>query len=79
MIESFNGSFRDGCLNVNWFLSIEDSREKIELWRQEYNEFRLLSSLGDLTRKQFAEQCEIRKIIFLDGPVFRLGILAVIV
>ncbi len=23
-IESFNGSFRDECLNVNWFLSLED-------------------------------------------------------
>ena len=27
-IESFNGSFRDECLNVNWFLSLEDAREK---------------------------------------------------
>jgi len=24
-IESFNGSFRDECLNVNWFLSLEDA------------------------------------------------------
>ena len=29
-IESFNGSFRDECLNVNWFLSLDDAREKIE-------------------------------------------------
>ncbi len=29
-IESFNGSFRDECLNVNWFLSLEDAREKVE-------------------------------------------------
>jgi putative transposase len=29
-IESFNGSFRDECLNVNWFLSLEDAREKIQ-------------------------------------------------
>jgi putative transposase len=28
-IESFNGSFRDACLNVHWFLSLEDAREKI--------------------------------------------------
>ena len=27
-IESFNGRFRDECLNVNWFLSLEDAREK---------------------------------------------------
>ena len=29
-IESFNGSFRDECLNVNWFLSIDDAKEKIK-------------------------------------------------
>ena len=49
LIESFNGSFRDECMNVNLFLSIEDAREKIELWRQDYNESRPYSSLGDLT------------------------------
>jgi putative transposase len=48
-IESFNGSFRDECLNINWFLSLEDAKEKIELWRQEYNSFRPHSSLNDLT------------------------------
>jgi putative transposase len=45
MIESFNGTFRDECLNVNWFLSMEDAREKIEKWRGDYNEFRPHSSL----------------------------------
>jgi transposase InsO family protein len=25
-IESFNGSFRDECLYVNWFLSMEDAQ-----------------------------------------------------
>ena len=48
-IESFNGSFRDECLNVNWFLSLQDARYKIEFWRREYNEFRPHSSLDDLT------------------------------
>jgi putative transposase len=52
-IESFNGSFRDECLNVNWFLSMEDARTKIEAWRQEYNEFRPHSSLGEKTPEQF--------------------------
>jgi putative transposase len=46
IIESFNGSFRDECLIVNWFLSIEDAREKIEMWRRDYNEFRPHSSQG---------------------------------
>ena len=52
-IESFNGSFRDECLNVNWFLSMEDARAKIEAYRQEYNEFRPHSSLGEKTPEQF--------------------------
>jgi putative transposase len=48
-IESFNGSFRDECLNVHWFLSLADAQEKIEHWRQEYNGFRPHSSLQNLT------------------------------
>jgi len=48
-IESFNGSFRDECLNAHWFLSLDDAREKIEHWRQEYNSFRPHSSLDGLT------------------------------
>lgn len=31
-IESFNGSFRDECLNFSWFVSLEDTREEIERW-----------------------------------------------
>ncbi|QNM97637.1 IS3 family transposase [Chitinimonas koreensis] len=52
-IESFNGSLRDECLNVHWFLSQDDARDKIERWRQDYNEFRPHSSLGDLTPSEF--------------------------
>jgi len=54
-IESFNGSFRDECLNVNWFLSIDDAKKKIEAWRRDYNEFRPHSSLEDMTPNEFAE------------------------
>lgn len=54
-VESFNGSFRDECLNVNWFLSIEDAKEKIEAWRQDYNVFRPHSSLDNMTPSRFAE------------------------
>lgn len=32
-IELFNGSFRDECLNKNWFFSLEDAREKLERWK----------------------------------------------
>lgn len=55
-IESFNGSFRDECLNVHWFLSLEDAREKIEGWRCEYNTYRPHSSLGDLSPAMFLER-----------------------
>lgn len=48
-IESFNGSFRDECLNVNWFLSLYDATEKIAYWRKDYNEYRPHSSLNGLT------------------------------
>ncbi len=54
LVESFIGSFRDECLNVNWFLSLEDGREKIEAWRRDYNEFRPHSSLGNMTPHDFA-------------------------
>jgi len=55
-VESFNGSFRDECLNVHWFLSLDDVRDKIEAWRRDYNEFRLHSSPGNMTPSEFAEQ-----------------------
>ena len=54
MIESFNGSFRDECLQTNWFLSVEDATLKIEQWRKDYNEFRPHSSLGYKTPGEFA-------------------------
>ena len=55
-IESFNGSFRDECLNTNWFLSLDDAKEKIESWRMEYNQYRPHSSLNDLTPEEFYQQ-----------------------
>lgn len=65
---------RNECLNVNWFLSIEDAREKIERWRIDYNGFRPHSSLDDLTPKEFAGQfsanSESQKSLLLTGSVF---------
>ena len=51
--ESFIGSLRDECLNVNWFLSLEDARDKIEAWRVDYNEYRPHSSLGYKTPSDY--------------------------
>jgi putative transposase len=55
-IESFNGRLRDECLNVNEFVSIEDARQRIEIWREDYNHHRPHSSLGHLTPIEFARQ-----------------------
>lgn len=54
LAESFNGSFRDECLNLNWFLSLEDARDKIESWRVDYNEYRPHGSLGDIPPAELA-------------------------
>lgn len=52
-IESFNGKFRDECLNENCFLSIDDARRIVEEFRVEYNEDRPHSSLGNLSPAEF--------------------------
>jgi putative transposase len=53
-IESFNGRFRQECLNESWFLSLEDAREKVEAWRQHYNGERPHGALGNLTPMEYA-------------------------
>jgi putative transposase len=53
-IESFNGKFRDECLNENWFLTLQEAREKIERWRRDYNQARPHSALGYQTPEEFA-------------------------
>lgn len=55
-VESFNGHFRDECLNEQWFTSINNAREKIGAWRNEYNSCRPHSSLGMKTPQEFAKQ-----------------------
>lgn len=55
-IESFNGSLRDECLSVNWFLSLQDAQEKLNTWKEDYNDYRPHSSLGNLTPNEFIER-----------------------
>jgi putative transposase len=55
-IESFNGRFRDECLNVHQFASIADAQTKIEAWRLDYNQRRPHGSLGHLTPSEFVAQ-----------------------
>ena len=53
-IESFNGKLRDECLNETEFLNLSQARAIIEAFREDYNENRPHSSLGDLTPSEFA-------------------------
>lgn len=55
-IESFNGKFRDECLNEHWFITMAQARRAIEAWRIEYNTERPHSSLGQLTPEEFARR-----------------------
>jgi putative transposase len=58
--ESFNGKFRDECLNEHWFLTLQEARDVIVAWRKEYNEVRPHSSLDGQTPLEFIRA-------FLDG------------
>lgn len=53
-IESFNGTFRDDCLNQHWFSSIPEARLLINHWRTEYNQIRPHSSIGRVPPDTFA-------------------------
>ncbi len=53
-IESFNGKFRDECLNDNVFATLAEARDIIERWRLDYNQHRPHRSLGQLTPNEFA-------------------------
>ncbi len=53
-VESVNGKFREYCLNLNWFTSLEDARLRIERWRTHYNHVRPHRSLGRKPRAVFA-------------------------
>jgi putative transposase len=53
-IESFNGTFRNECLNEHWFVSLGDAQRIVEAWRIDYETQRPHSQLRDLTPREFA-------------------------
>lgn len=53
-IESFNGRFRDECLNEHWFTSLAQARQVIAAWRRDYNKVRPHSSCGRIPPAEFA-------------------------
>ena len=71
MIESFNGRFRDECLNANVFVSLYDARQKIEAWRIDDNQHRPHGSLGNVTPREFAEQAA--QTVLQEAPNFQYG------
>jgi putative transposase len=52
--ESFNGKFRDECLNMEVFYSLAEATTIVEMWRQSYNHERPHSSLAYQTPAEFA-------------------------
>jgi putative transposase len=59
-IDTFNGSFRDECLNLHWFESLAEARREIEAWLRGYNESRPYMALNDLAPGTFARQFSLR-------------------
>jgi putative transposase len=62
-VESFNGTFRDECLNVHWFESLTEAKQLIEAWRREYNESRPHRALKESTPSEFASQYAASRIL----------------
>lgn len=60
-VESFNGSFRDECLNETLFSSLPQARQHIIAWKEDYNRHRPHSSLGNITPNEYAMKMALEK------------------
>nr|WP_320144703.1 transposase [uncultured Cohaesibacter sp.] len=60
LVESFNGSFSEECLNETLFSSLAQARHEIKAWKDDYNTERLHSSLGNLTPNEYAAQSALK-------------------
>ena len=60
-IESFNGIFRDSCLNRWLFFTTAEAKQIAEQWREEYNHERPHGSLGGRTPSAYAEEYRISR------------------
>ena len=58
--ESFNGKFRDECLNGELFLNLTEARYVVDRWRLDYNHHRPHSRLDWLTPAAYASKCPSR-------------------
>ena len=62
-IESWNGRWRDKCLNLHQFRSMAEAQHIIKAWRLDYNQRRPHSSLGHMTPNEFLEQRQEQQIV----------------
>ncbi|NEJ01291.1 transposase [Rhizobium leguminosarum] len=60
-VESFNGNFRDECLNETLFSSLTQARTEITAWKEDYNQNRPHSSLGNIIPSEFALKIVLEK------------------
>ncbi len=60
-VESFNGSFRDECLNETLFSSLTQAKMEITTWKEDYNRNRPHSPLGNMTPSEFASKIALEK------------------
>lgn len=68
-IESFNGTFRNECLNAHYFGKLSQAREIIYTWWKEYNEERPQKRLKGMTPKQYNDCLIIEKTKLESGRI----------
>ena len=61
-IESFNGRFRDEFLNEVLFSTLTDARSQIAAWKENYNQHRPRSALGNIPPEEFAMKMRLEKL-----------------
>ena len=61
-MESFNGTFRNECLNTHWFMNLKEARQLIAVWREEYTDSRPHRVLADRTLTEFASRSRLSAI-----------------
>ena len=60
-VESFNGRFRDECLNDTLFSTLTEARSAINSWKEDYNHQRPHSAIGNITPAEFLRKSTLEK------------------
>jgi len=67
-IESFNGTFRNECLNSHYFKNLTEARDLINSWWIEYNERRPQKRLKGMTPREYECKLNTLKTNSEGGP-----------